>query len=74
MTALVAGHTFVDTPRGEACSCGKRWIEDVLSQRERWRPGELGIAHSDGGTIGLNDVEIASLHAKLDRIWGAVVS
>jgi len=63
----VAGHLFVDTAGGEACiDCGKKWLT-VLDHRERWRPGECGIAHQGG----LTSAEIEQLHAKLDRIWNA---
>lgn len=63
----VAGHTFTDTPRGEACSeCGKLWME-VLNVRELWRAGQVGIAHSGA----LNETEVKELQAKLDRIWDA---
>lgn len=69
----VAGHHFIDTPRGEACSeCGKLWL-DMLDERERWRIGELGIAHNDAGTVGLTTAEVQELHAKLDHIWKATV-
>ncbi len=71
MTARVAGHLFVDTTRGEACSeCGKLWL-DVLDHRERWQAGQLGVAHNDAGSIGLLATEVAELHAKLQRIWDA---
>lgn len=71
MTERVAGHLFVDSPRGEACSeCGKLWI-DVLNERERWKKGELGIAHNDGGSIGLTTQEVEELDAKIQRIWNA---
>jgi hypothetical protein len=67
----VAGHLFIDTPRGEACSeCGKLWL-DVLNDRERWKPRELGIAHNDSGEVGLTVDEIETLNAKLQRIWDA---
>lgn len=66
MTERVAGHLFVDTPRGEACVCGMTWIE-VLNQREEWKPGVVGIAHIGA----LNESEIAELNAKLQRIWDA---
>ena len=62
----VAGHAFVETPCGEACSCGKTWLY-VLDRREEWRPGVTGIAHTGGLTI----EEIAQLNAKLQRIWDA---
>ena len=67
MPDRVAGHLFVDTPRGEACSeCGRTWME-VLDKRERWIVGERGIAHN----MGLTTEEIAQLQAKLERIWNA---
>ena len=67
----VAGHLLGDTPRGEAClECGKLWL-DILNDRERWQKGELGIAHNDGGSIGLTTEEVASLQAKIKRIWDA---
>lgn len=67
MNERVAGHLFVDTPRGEACSeCGKLWI-DVLNTRELWRAGEPNIAHSGC----LTTDEVATLQAKLQRIWDA---
>lgn len=69
--AIVAGHLFVDTPRGEACrECGKLWL-DVLDRREEWRPGALGIAHTDAGTVGLTALEVKQLNDKLQRIWDA---
>jgi hypothetical protein len=65
MPERVAGHLFVDTPRGEACAdCGKLWMY-ILDRREQWRVGEFGIAHIGG----LEEREIAELHAKLERIW-----
>ena len=71
MSERVAGHSFIDTPRGEACAdCGKLWL-DVLEDRERWAVGVLGIAHDDAGTVGLTLAEVHQLHAKLDRIWKA---
>jgi len=67
MPDKVAGHTFVQTERGEACAdCGKLWL-DVLNARELWTPGATGIAH----TGALNVTEIAELQAKLERIWNA---
>lgn len=67
MSDRIAGHLFVETPRGEACAeCGKLWM-DVLNQRENWRMGEPGIAHSGG----LTTEEIGQLQAKLERIWDA---
>jgi hypothetical protein len=71
MPDRVAGHLFVDTPRGEACAeCGKLWM-DVLDHRERWVPAALGIAHNDGGGVGLTIDEVAELNRKLERIWNA---
>ena len=67
----VAGHLFVDTPRGEACAdCGKLWM-DVLDHRESWRVGALGIAHDDAGGVGLTVSEVQQLEAKLERIWAS---
>lgn len=63
----IAGHTFVEFPHGRACqSCGKTWIS-VLNDREFWRPGEIGIAHSGA----LNSAEVAQLEAEISRIWTA---
>lgn len=63
----IAGHSFIEMPHGRACqSCGKTWIA-VLNDREFWRPGEMGIAHSGG----LNAFEVAQLEAEIARIWAA---
>lgn len=67
MVERVAGHLFVDTSRGEACSeCGKLWM-DVLNMREYWIEGQPNIAQSGG----LSKIEIEQLNKKLQRIWNA---
>lgn len=64
----LAGHSMVPGPRGSVCQqCGRTWIE-MLDNRDRWRPGEFGIAH----TGGLTDGEVRELQAELDRIWACL--
>lgn len=64
---IIAGHSFQEFPHGRACqSCGKTWIA-VLNDREFWRPGEMGIAHSGA----LNEFECGQLRAEVERIWAA---
>ena len=64
----IAGHTFADGPAGRACSvCGKTWLA-VLADREFWKDGQGGIAHSGA----LNAAEVGELHAELDRTWASV--
>ncbi len=68
MTRHLAGHTMAAGPAGDACSiCGRTWI-DMLNNRDRWRPGQLGIAHRDA----LNAAECQELHAEIERIFGLV--
>lgn len=69
MTGSIAGHIFRNSPTGRVCDCGRTWLS-VLAEREYWRPGEAGIAHSGN----LNAVEVGELQAELDRVWTAVLA
>lgn len=62
----IAGHTFVDTPHGRVCACGKRWADIACATRAD--SGKLHIAH----TGALNDAEADEIAAERDRIWEAV--
>lgn len=62
----VATHTFKDGPNGERCTrCNRSWL-DILSYRDRWIVGELGITCDNQR---LNSREIEQLEAKVERLW-----
>lgn len=66
----IAGHIMADTPSGRACSvCGRTW-RHMLDNRDRWRVGQLEIAHY--GALSAN--EVAELEAEVERIWAAVMA
>lgn len=68
MARMIAGHAMVDTPQGTACSaCGKTWLA-MLAEREHWKAGATGIAHSGA----LTDNEVAELRAELARVWDSL--
>lgn len=64
--ATIAGHTFVDTPMGRMCSCGRRFV-DICGTTKADR-GKPNIAHHGN----VNDTEIDEIDAENSRIWDAL--
>jgi len=68
MTILLAGHPMIDRGAGLFCpECGQTWAF-LLDNRDRWKPGVMGLAHNDAGTVGLNVIEIGQMERYLDWI------
>ena len=62
----IAGHSFVDTPHGRVCGCGRRWVDIASVTRDDI--GKLDIAHSGA----LNGQEADEIDAERERLWLAL--
>lgn len=62
----IAGHTFIDSPTGRACACGRLWVQIAGTRHDDI--GKPHIAH-----IGdLNVAEFEQIEAERERIWSTV--